>query len=109
MVKCWAQEYAARPTARDIISILQSPDCLKLLNAYNSELHSNTVSAALVVTVDDQQALWLAHNNDDQYEVAVYNFVEATSCSTVQIVKVNSHMQDIFKCSFTLDIISNRS
>ena len=89
MINCWAQEYAARPTAQDIISILQSPDCLKMFNAYNSELPSNTVSAALVVTVDDHQSLWLAHSNDDQHKVAVYNFVEATSSSTVQMIKVN--------------------
>ena len=90
MVNCWAQEYAARPTAQDIISILQSPDCLKMLNAYNSELPSNTVSAALMVTINDQQSLWLAHNNGDQCKVTVHNFVEATSHSTVQMIKVNT-------------------
>ena len=63
MFNCWAQEYAARPSAQEIVSILQSPDCLKLSNAYNTELPYSAVSAALVVTVDDQQSLWLAHKN----------------------------------------------
>ena len=55
--------------------MLQSQaDCLKLSNAYNTELPYNAVSAALVVTVDDQQSLWLAHNMDGQYTVTVYEF-----------------------------------
>ena len=78
MFKCWAQEYAARPSAQEIVSILQSPDCLKLSNAYNTELPYNAVSAALVVTVDDQQSLWLAHSIDDQHTVTVYEFAEDT-------------------------------
>ena len=89
VVNCWAQEYAARPSAQEITSILQSPDCLQLLNAYNSELLSNTVSVALVVTVDDHQSVWLAHSSEDQYKVTVYEFVEATTDSSVQMVKVN--------------------
>ena len=74
VVNCWAQEYAARPSAQEIVSILQSPDCLKLSNAYNTELPYSAVSAALVVTVDDQQSLWLAHSIDDQHTVTVYEF-----------------------------------
>ena len=74
VVNCWAQEYAARPSAHEIVSILQSPDCLKLSNAYNTELPYSAVSAALVVTVDDQQSLWLAHSIDDQHKVTVYEF-----------------------------------
>ena len=71
MVNCWAQEYAARPSAQDIVSLLQSPDCLKLSNVYNTELPYSTVSAALVVTIDnDEQLLWLAHG----YKIDVYKF-----------------------------------
>ena len=58
VVNCWAQDYASRPTAQEIISILQSPDCLKLTNTCNTELPYSVVSAALVVTVEDQQSLW---------------------------------------------------
>ena len=74
MVNCWAQEYTARPSAKEIVSILQSPDCLKLSNAYNTELPYSAVSAALVVTVDDQQSLWLAHSINGQHKVTVYGF-----------------------------------
>ena len=50
--------------------MLQSPaDCLKLSNAYNTELPYSAVSAALVVTVE---SLWLAHSMDGQYTVTVY-------------------------------------
>lgn len=70
MVHCWAQEYAARPSAREIDSILQFPDCLKLSNVYNTELPYSTVSAAVIVTVDHQQLLWLAHEN----KIDVYKF-----------------------------------
>ena len=74
-MKCWAQEYAARPTAQEIVSILQSPDCLKLTNTYNTKLPYSAVSAALVVTVEDQQSLWLAHTTtDNKYKVAKYKF-----------------------------------
>ena len=76
MVNCWAQEYAARPTAQEIVSILQSPDCLKLTNTYNTELPCSVVSAALVVTVEDQQTLWLAHFNDNRYKVTIYGFTD---------------------------------
>ena len=80
MVNCWAQEYAARPSAGEIVSILESPaDCLKLSNAYNTELPYSAVSAALVVTVDDQQSLWLAHSINGQHKVTVYEFSEALS------------------------------
>ena len=74
MVNCWAQEYAARPSAQEIVSMLQSPDCLKLSSVCKTKLNYNTVSAALVVTVDDQQSLWLSHSIDDHYEVTVYEF-----------------------------------
>ena len=70
MVNCWAQEYAARPSAREIVSILQSPDCLKLSNVHNTELPYTAVSAAVVVTIDDQELLWLAHKN----KIDVYKF-----------------------------------
>ena len=83
MVNCWAQEYAARPSAREIVSILQSPDCLKLTNAYNTELPYSAVSAAVVVTVDDQQSLWLAHKN----KIDVYKFTGPNS--SVDFVKVH--------------------
>ena len=80
MVNCWAQEYAARPSAGEIVSILESPaDCLKLSNAYNTELPYSAVSAALVVTADDQQSLWLAHSINDQHKTTVYEFSEALS------------------------------
>ena len=79
MVNCWAQDYAARPSAQEIVSILQSPDCLKLSNAYNTELPYSAVSAAVVVIVDDQQSLWLAHSIDDQHTVTVYEFAENTN------------------------------
>ena len=82
MFKCWAQDYAARPSAQEIISILQSPDCLKLSNALKTELPYSTVSAAVVVTVDDQQSLWLAHSVDDQYKVTVYELSEGLSSTS---------------------------
>ncbi|XP_065916792.1 leucine-rich repeat serine/threonine-protein kinase 1-like isoform X1 [Dysidea avara] len=86
VVNCWAQEYAARPTAQEIVSILQSPDCLKLTNTYNTELPYSVVSAALVVTVEDQQSLWLAHTtNDGDCEVSVYEFAKPESCSHVNL------------------------
>ena len=88
MVNCWAQEYAARPSAREVVSILQSPDCLKLSNAYNTELPYSAVSAAVVVTVDDQQSLWLAHSIDDQYKVTVYELYGLNSPSLTDFYKV---------------------
>ena len=91
MVNCWAQEYAARPTAQEIVSILQSPDCLKLTNTYNTELPYSVVSAALVVTVEDQQSLWLAHTtNDGDCEVSVYEFAKPESCSHVNLFEVGN-------------------
>ena len=86
---CWAQEYTARPSAQEIVSILQSPDCLKLSNAYNTELPYSAVSAALVVTVNDQQSLWLAHSIDGQHKVTVYEFIDPTGDSAVQMFMVN--------------------
>ena len=89
MVNCWAQEYVARPTAHEIVSVLQSPDCLKLTNTYNTELPYSAVSAALVVTVEDQQSLWLAHTtNDGDCEVSVYEFVKLESYSHVNLFEV---------------------
>ena len=79
MVNCWAQEYASRPTAQEIVSILQSPDCLKLTNTYNTELPYSVASAALVVSVEDQQSLWVAHTNYNGYSVTVYKFAEKIS------------------------------
>ena len=73
-MNCWAQEYAARPTAQEIVSILQSPDCLKLTNTYNTQLRNSVVSTALVVTVEDQQSLWLACISDNKYKVTKYEF-----------------------------------
>ena len=83
MFNCWAQEYADRPSAGEIVSMLQSPDCLKLSNVYNTELPYSAVSAALVVTVDDQQSLWLAHKN----KIEVYKF--AAPDSSIGFFKVN--------------------
>jgi len=74
VVNCWAQEYADRPTAQEIVFILQSPDCLKLTNTYNTELPYSVVSTALVVTVEDRQSLWLAHISDNKYKVTKYEF-----------------------------------
>ena len=89
MVNCWAQEYAARPSAGEIVSILESPaDCLKLSNAYNTELPYSTVSAALVVTVDNQQSLWLAHSINDQHTVTVFEFYGQDDFSFTDIFKV---------------------
>ena len=88
VVNCWAQEYAARPSAGEIVSILKSPDCLKLSNVYNTELPYSAVSAALVVTVDDQQSLWLAHSVNDQHTVAVYEFYGQNDFSFADICKV---------------------
>ena len=80
MVNCWAQEYAARPSAGEIVSMLESPaDCLKLSNAYNTELPYSAASAALVVTVDDQQSLWLAHSINEEHKVTMYRFSEPPS------------------------------
>ena len=89
-MNCWAQEYADRPTAQEIVSILQSPDCLKLTNTYNTELPYNVVSTALVVTVKGQQSLWLAHISDNKYKVTKYGFIN-TEYST-----------DLCKVSFLL-------
>ena len=75
-MNCWAQEYAARPTAQEIVSILQSPDCLKLTNTYNTGLPYSVVSAALVVTVEGQQSLWLAHTTTDRHSVTVCKFAK---------------------------------
>ena len=84
MFNCWAQEYAARPSAGEIVSILESPaDCLKLSNAYNTELPYSAVSAALVVTVDNQQSLWLAHKN----KIEVYKFSDPDN--SIGFFKVN--------------------
>ena len=94
MVNCWAQDYTVRPSAQEIVSILQSPDCLKLSNAYNTELPYSAVSAAVVVTVDDQQSLWLAHSIDDQYKVTVYEFAESTKfivCIRISIIGWGVH------------------
>ena len=69
--------------------MLQSPaDCLKLSNAYNTELPYSAVSAALVVTVDDQQSLWLAHSMDGQHTVTVYKFYELPGPSFTDLYKV---------------------
>ena len=86
MVNCWAQEYAARPTAQEIVSILQSPDCLKLTNTYNTELPYSVVSAALVVTVEDQQSLWLAHTTDYKYKVTIYEFTDPEESTDICMV-----------------------
>lgn len=82
MFKCWAQDYAARPSAEEIVSLLQSPDCLKLSNVLRTELPYSAVSAAVVVTVDDQQSLWLAHSIDDQHKVTVYELSEGLSSTS---------------------------
>ena len=82
MFKCWAQDYAARPSAREIVSTLESPDCLKLSNTLNTELPYSSVSAALVVTVNDQQSLWLAHSVNNQYKVTVYQLSEGLSSTS---------------------------
>ena len=92
MVNCWAQEYAARPSAGEIVSILESPaDCLKLSNAYNTELPYSAVSAALVVTVDDQQSLWLALSMDSQPKLTIYKFYELPGPSFTDLYKVHSY------------------
>ena len=97
MVNCWVQEYASRPTAQEIVSILQSPDCLKLTNTYNTELPYSVVSAALVVTVEDQQSLWVAHTTDDgEHKVTVYKFAELGSSVHMTVV-----------CSETMCVISS--
>ena len=82
MFKCWAQDYAARPSAREIVSMLQSCDCLKLSNVLKTELPYSTVSAAVVVTVDDQQSLWLAHSTDDKHTVTVYELSDRLSSTS---------------------------
>ena len=90
MINCWAQEYAARPSAQEIISTLhgQSPDCLKLSSTYvyNTELPYSAVSAVVVVTTDDQQSLWLAHSIDDQHTIAVFEFYEPNSSGLYKVV-----------------------
>ena len=68
--------------------MLQSPDCLKLSNAYDTELPYNTVSAALVVTVDDQRSLWLAQHTNYQHTVTVYEFNEVLS--SIRFYKVTN-------------------
>ena len=82
MVNCWAQEYAARPSAQEIVSILQSPDCLKLTKVHNTELPYSAVSAAVVVSSDEQQSLWLAHKN----RIDVYKFTGPNN--SVDFIKV---------------------
>ena len=88
MVNCWAQEYAARPSAREIVSILHSRDCLKLSNVLKPELPYSAVSAAMVVTVDDQQSLWLAYSTDDQHTVTVYEFNGLSGPSLTDLYEV---------------------
>ena len=98
MVNCWAQDYTARPSAQEIVSILQSPDCLKLSNAYNTELPYTAVSTALVVGSNDQQSLWLAHTTGDRYTVTVYEFAEGINfivCESKLYMHV-SHWQYIY-------------
>ena len=92
VINCWAQEYAARPSAREIFSILQSPNCLKLSNVLKTELPYSAVSAAVVVTVDDQQSLWLAHSIDDQHKVSVYEFNGLNNTSLVDLHEVAIYM-----------------
>jgi len=87
--KCWAQDYAARPSAEEIVSMLKSANCLKLSNVLDTEIPFSAVSAALVVSVDDKQSLWLAHSIDNQHKVTVYGLSEdlsSTSFSKVQTV-----------------------
>jgi len=88
VVNCWAQEYGARPSAKKIVSILQSPDCLKLSNVHNTEIPYSTVSTALVITDDDQQSLWLAHCVNSQYKVTVYEFAKLDGPSFTDLFKV---------------------
>jgi len=76
VVNCWAQEYADRPSAQEIVSMLQSPDCLNLTNTYNTELPCSAVSAVLVVTADDLQSFWVAHTTDNKYKVTIYEFID---------------------------------
>jgi len=95
VVNCWAQEYADRPTAQEIVSMLQSLDCLKLTNTYNTELPYSVVSAALVVSVEDQQSLWLAHTTtDNKYKVTKYEFTST------------KYSSDLLKVRFLLIIIN---
>ena len=85
-MNCWAQEYADRPTAREIFSMLQSPDCLKLTNTYNTGL-SYSVVAALVVTTENQQSLWLAHSTTDlKYKVTIYEFTDPEESTDICVV-----------------------
>ena len=89
MFKCWAQDYAARPSAEEIVSMLKSADCLKLSNILDTEIPFSAVSTALVVSVDNKQSLWLAHSIDNQHKVTVYELSEdlsSTSFSKVQTV-----------------------
>ena len=90
MVNCWAQDYTARPSAQEIVSVLESPDCLKLSNAYNTELPYTVVSAALLVTVDGQQSLWLGYSDEDEYTVTVYEFAE----------NINFIVRTIYVCTY---------
>ena len=89
MVRCWAQEYASRPSAREIISILQSCDSLKLSSVLKTKLPYSAVSAALVVTVDKIKSLWLAHSCNDQHNVAVYEFYGLDGPSLNDLNKVH--------------------
>ena len=82
VLKCWAQDIAVRPSAQEIVSALQSPDCLKLLNAHDTQIPYSAVSAALVVTLSDRHLLWLAHSIDNQYKMTVYELSETLSSTT---------------------------
>ena len=92
VVNCWAQEYAARPSAKEIVSILKSPNCLKLSNVLKTELPYSAVSAAVVVTIDERQSLWLAHSIDDQHKVSVYEFNGLNNTSLADLHEVAIHM-----------------
>ena len=92
VINCWAQEYAARPSAREIVSILESPNCLKLSNVLRTELPYSAVSAAVVVTIDDQQSLWLAHSIEDQHKVSVYEFNGLNNTSLADLHEVTTQV-----------------
>ena len=92
VVSCWAQDYASRPSAREILSVLQSCDSLKLSSVLKTELPYSTVSAALVVTADKAQSLWLAHTINDQYNVTVYEFYGLDGPSLNDLYKVYSYI-----------------
>ena len=72
------------------MSILQSPNCLKLTKAHNTELPYSTVCCAVVVTVDDQQSLWLAYKS----RIDVYKFIGPNS--TVDFIKVRSYVTILY-------------